>query len=126
MPKRGLELSKTQINAYCEHHGFKNPLDRPDSSVSNPKPKRNQEESLGEAIQRETKGMGRIRVRFVLCRVRLLDPDGASASIKDLLDGARRSSLIPDDSWYHISLEVLQEKVAHFAQENTKIRITYP
>lgn len=66
--------------------------------------------------------MGRIGVRFVLFRNRLLDPDNAAGSVKDLLDGLRRAALIPEDDWHTITLQVEQVKCAK-KDERTEVEI---
>ena len=64
-------------------------------------------------------------VRFTLCRVRLLDVDAKYASVKDLLDGLAHAGLIHGDKEGQVRLEVEQEKVIHFEEERTIVKITY-
>lgn len=74
----------------------------------------------------EAQGTGRVTLRFTLRRVRLLDPCAKYGSCKALIDGLRYAGLIHNDREEDIGLEVTQEKVAHFAEEETLITITYP
>ena len=64
-------------------------------------------------------------VRFTLCRVSLLDVDAKWGSVKDLLDGLQYSCLVCGDKEGQIRLEVIQQKVHHFAEERTEIEIHY-
>ncbi len=74
----------------------------------------------------KAQGTGRTALRFTLRRVRLLDPCAKYGSCKALIDGLRYAGLIHNDREEDITLEVTQEKVAHYAQEETLISITYP
>jgi hypothetical protein len=67
----------------------------------------------------------RISVSIVMFRVRLLDPDNAYGSAKPLIDCLRKVDLIPDDSEKEIDLSVTQQKVNHFAEQRTELKITY-
>jgi len=91
---------------------------------TNPKP--NEAAALDAAIPRKEKGLGRVEVRYRLCRVRPLDPDNAAGSTKDLTDGLCRCGLIPGDDPTQITLIVEQEKVKSYYFEHTQIEITYP
>lgn len=62
-------------------------------------------------------------VRFTLRRVKLLDVDAKYGSVKDLLDGCTIAGLIRGDQEGQIRLEVEQEKVGHYEQEETVIEI---
>lgn len=77
---------------------------------------------LGEE-EGEGEGSGRIAVRINSRRVRLLDPDNLTP--KYVLDGLRYSGLIYDDRATDIIFSCEQEKVAHRAEEETIISITY-
>tara|TARA_R110002051_G_scaffold209469_1_gene275287 strand:- start:305 stop:628 length:324 start_codon:yes stop_codon:yes gene_type:complete len=77
---------------------------------------------LGEE-EGEGESPGRIAVRFISRRVRLLDPDNLTP--KYVLDGLRYSGLIYDDRATDITFSCEQEKVAHRAEEETIISITY-
>lgn len=65
-------------------------------------------------------------VCFTLRRVHLLDVDAKFASVKDLLDGIANAGLIHGDKEGQITLEVKQEKVAHYEEETTIIEIDLP
>lgn len=65
-------------------------------------------------------------VSFLLRRVRLLDVDAATASVKDVLDCCWISKLVDGDRPDQISLEVKQEKVASFKEEETIVEISMP
>lgn len=77
-------------------------------------------ESFGE---RKARGARCPVVRFTLCRVKLLDVDAKYASVKDLLDGLQYAGLIHGDKEGQITLEVLQEKVSSFKDEQTVIEV---
>jgi hypothetical protein len=94
--------------------------------ISNPRPKHNKKAALDRLAKREEKGVGRITVRYRLCRVRPLDPDAVAGSTKDCTDGLCRSGLIPGDNPFQILLIVSQEKVEHYSDERTEIEIDYP
>lgn len=81
--------------------------------------------SLEQSSQRNENRKDKAHVRFTIRRRRLLDPDNAYASIKDLLDGLRDAGLILDDSEKRITLEVNQEKSSNGHQEETIIEIEY-
>jgi Holliday junction resolvase RusA-like endonuclease len=96
------------------------------SPLSDTKSKQDKAPALGAAKAGKGKSLGRIDVGFNLMRTRLLDPDNAFGSVKDLLDGLRRARLIPDDSSQVIRLAVSQTKVKTRKEEKTIISITYP
>ena len=85
-----------------------------------------QTRALDTDSPREAQGTGRPHVCFTLRRVRLFDVDAKWSSVKDLLDGLQIAQCIPGDREDQITLEVRQEKVAHFADESTIIQIEYP
>lgn len=94
--------------------------------IPNTKPQRDKAPALGQAIQREAKGILRTTVRFIGYRVRPLDPDNFAGSVKDCLDGLRHARLIEGDEPWRIILETEQHKVATFKEERTEIEITIP
>lgn len=65
-------------------------------------------------------------MRFILCRVRLLDVDAKWGSVKDLLDGLCYAGLIPGDREGQITLEVRQQKVSSYTGEKTIIELELP
>lgn len=76
---------------------------------------------------RESAAFVRPRISFVLYRLRLLDKDNASGSIKDLLDGIKGTGLIVDDNSEDIDLqETLQVRVKTKQEERTEIVVKYP
>ena len=81
---------------------------------------------LDRVAKRKEESLGRITVRYRLCRVRPIDPDGVAGSTKDCTDGLRRCGLIPGDDPTQITLIVEQERVAHYSEERTEIELTYP
>lgn len=124
MPKRGLELSKTQINAYCKKHNFPNPLHNGGLQGSEP-----QCSVLNGALAKGTgkeKGTGRIILSYSGYRQRLLDPDNFAGGTKFLTDALRYCGAIPSDSDDQITLEFSQKKVATKEQEKTLVTIQYP
>jgi hypothetical protein len=88
------------------------PLERPETLVGG-----------GEG---KAQGTGRVALRFTLRRLRLLDPCAKYAGCKAIIDGCRYAGLIRNDSEKEITLEVNQEKVAHYKDEKTILEITYP
>lgn len=85
-----------------------------------------QARALEQDREGKAQSPGRPLVRFVLRRVRLLDTDAKWGSVKDLLDGVATAGLICGDREDQIYLEVTQEKVATFKEEETLIAITDP
>lgn len=96
------------------------------SEVSHAEPERDKGPALGRAVPGKKESMERITVRFIGYRVRPLDPDNFSGSVKDLLDGLRHCKLLPGDEPWQIKLETEQEKVGSYSEERTEILITYP
>jgi hypothetical protein len=76
--------------------------------------------------KREAQSTGRVALIFTLRRVRLLDPCAKYGSCKALIDGLRYAGILYDDREEDITLEVNQEKVRHFKDEETLISITLP
>lgn len=89
------------------------------------KPERDVRPAVVHPPPGEEKSDERARVSIVMFRVRLLDPDNAYGSAKPLIDCLRTCGLIPDDTEAAIDLQVSQEKVAHFSEQRTELKITY-
>lgn len=96
-----------------------------------PNPKRLQDakqceqpKALEGDSKREAQFTGRAHVCFTLRRVNLLDVDAKYCSVKDLLDGCRYAGLIRGDTENDITLEVKQERVKHYKDEEVQIEIT--
>ncbi len=85
-----------------------------------------QARTLEKDRQGEAPGTRLPIVIFTLRRVRLLDADAKYGSIKDLLDGCQYAGLIRGDREDQISLEVRQETVGSFKEEETVIEIHNP
>jgi len=66
---------------------------------------------------------GLILIRLTSRRVRALDPDNVCE--KHLIDCCRWAGLIPDDTPDKISIEVRQEKVHRYKDEEIIVNITY-
>ena len=96
-----------------------------DSRLPNPDAKRNKAAPLERVAKRKEKSLGRVTLRYRLCRVRSLDPDGVAGSTKDLTDGLCKCGLIPGDDPTQIILIVEQERVSHFNEERTEIEIEW-
>ncbi len=96
-----------------------------DSPIQPTKPAK-QKAPLASNHEGETQGTGCPLVSFTLRRVRLLDVDAKYGVIKDLLDGLCYAGIIYGDKEGQISLEVRQEKVGSFKEENTLIEIFTP
>ena len=94
--------------------------------LQSPVPERDETETLGGAIPRETQSLQRVIVRFIGYRVRPLDPDNFAGGTKDLLDGLRHAGLISGDEPWRIDFQTRQEKVAHRSEERTVIELEYP
>lgn len=94
--------------------------------VSSPEPKRHPSPALVKEKERAEARLGKIAVRIVCRRTRLLDADNNAASVKGLLDGLCKAGLLPDDSPNEIILTTEQEKVGHARDQETIIEITYP
>ena len=67
---------------------------------------------------------GRVHLRIVSIRKRLLDPD--NLSVKWLIDCLRYSSIIRGDEPDKITLQVEQRKCAKGEAEATEIWLTFP
>lgn len=66
----------------------------------------------------------RHRVRIVSRRVRLCDADNLVGGVKHLVDSLRIGQIIPEDDPEAISLEVAQEKVSTFKEEETWVEVS--
>src|SRR4030095_2639644 len=117
--------SKSVLPANSKDYGSGRADDLPSAQVSNAQPSK-QSPSLERQCEGKAPGTGCPVVCFTLRRVRLLDIDAKSSSIKDLLDGLQYAGLVDGDREGQISLEVRQEKVAHYREEETEIVIFYP
>lgn len=93
--------------------------------ISHPEPEHDKAPALGRAKKGKAKGVSRTLVRFVGYRVRPLDPDNFSGSVKDLLDGLRHAGLISGDEPWKIRLQTEQVRVSSFELERTEIEIAY-
>lgn len=72
----------------------------------------------------EQSGIDRHRVRIVSKRVRLCDADNLVGGVKHLVDALRISQVIPEDDPQAISLEVSQEKVSSYKDEETWVEVS--
>jgi len=77
----------------------------------------------GEAIY-DTRMPNRHRVRIVSKRVRLCDPDNLVGGVKHLVDFLRDAKIIPEDDPKSITLEVSQEKVSSYKNEETWVEVS--
>lgn len=85
------------------------------------------DERMGEAqgeARYESGSPSRHRVRIVSKRVRLCDPDNLVGGVKHLVDSLRLAEIIPEDDPYAISLEVSQEKVSSYKDEETWVEVS--
>jgi len=99
----------------------RNAEDCNDSQAPSPKSKRPFcHEPLGKAAGKE-EDSGRVRVRVISFRTRLIDPDNLAP--KYFIDCLRYAGFIRDDRAQDIILEVSQEKVQSKADECTRIEI---
>lgn len=84
-------------------------------------------ESVGEVKGKEgdeLKGTGRHKVRIISRRVKLCDPDNLVGGQKHLIDSLRLAKIIPEDDPQAITLEVSQEKVKHYKEEQTWVEVS--
>ena len=81
---------------------------------------------LERPVGGKEKGDERISLKYVLYRVRLLDPDALHGATKVCTDCLQQIGLIPGDGPEQINLEVRQEKVAHRNEQRTTLKIVYP
>lgn len=81
-------------------------------------------------LESEVPGQGKSDARPVLSikcfRVRLLDKDNLYAGTKSLTDCIREIGLVSGDTEAEIDIQVSQEKVAHYREQRTEVKITYP
>ena len=97
----------------------------PKTQLRAPEPPQ-QAPALGGDDEGKAQGAGCPAIRFVVRRVRPLDEDAKHGACKDLVDGLRHAGLIHSDAAGQIRLEVEQEKVMHFADQETLIELTLP
>ena len=69
-------------------------------------------------------GAGRVHLRIVSIRKRLLDPD--NLSVKWIIDCLRYARIIQGDEPDKITLQVEQRKCAKGEEESTQVWITFP
>lgn len=86
------------------------------------------EEEVYWVVKENRKKLGKLPLKFAhirinLSNIRLMDYDGAYASVKPILDGLRYADVIVDDSPKDIDLEVKQFKVKHRVDEKVEIII---
>ena len=84
-------------------------------------------ESVGSSKREERNAEGgddRHQVRIISKRVRICDPDNLVGGCKHLVDSLRDTEIIPEDNPQAITLEVSQEKVSSYAQEETWVEVS--
>jgi len=84
-------------------------------------------ESVGSSKREERNAEGgddRHRVRIISKRVRICDPDNLVGGVKYLVDSLRGAEIIPEDDPQAITLEVSQEKVKTYKEEETWVEVT--
>ena len=84
-------------------------------------------ESVGASKREERDAEGgddRHRVRIISKRVRICDPDNLVGGVKYLVDSLRGAEIIPEDDPQAITLEVSQEKVKTYKEEETWVEVT--
>ena len=84
-------------------------------------------ESVGTSKREERNAEGgddRHRVRIISKRVRICDPDNLVGGVKYLVDSLRGAEIIPEDDPTSITLEVSQEKVKTYKEEETWVEVT--
>lgn len=102
--------------------------DNPESEEENPFIKyASSMEPVGKVegkVGYEPRGHARHRVRIVSRRVRICDADNLVGGCKHAIDSLRIAGIIPEDDPTSISLEVSQEKVSSYKEEETWIEVT--
>ena len=84
-------------------------------------------ESVGTSKREERNAEGgddRHRVRIISKRVRICDPDNLVGGVKYLVDSLRGAEIIPEDDPKAITLEVSQEKVKTYKEEETWVEVS--
>jgi len=84
-------------------------------------------ESVGASKREERNAEGgddRHRVRIISKRVRICDPDNLVGGVKYLVDSLRAADIIPEDDPQAITLEVSQEKVKTYKEEETWVEVS--
>ena len=84
-------------------------------------------ESVGASEREERNATGsdaRHRVRIISRRVRICDPDNLVGGVKYLVDSLRAADIIPEDDPQAITLEVSQEKVKTYKEEETWVEVS--
>lgn len=84
-------------------------------------------ESVGASKREERNAEGgddRHQVRIISKRVRICDPDNLVGGVKYLVDSLRGAEIIPEDDPQAITLEVSQEKVKTYKEEETWVEVT--
>jgi len=84
-------------------------------------------ESVGSSKREERNAEGgddRHRVRIISKRVRICDPDNLVGGVKYLVDSLRGAEIIPEDDPQASTLEVSQEKVKTYKEEETWVEVT--
>lgn len=102
-------------------HRHRASVDNNNERLSSPKFKRGvRVKSVGKGQSEE--GM---RAEYTISirsrRVNLLDPD--NLYVKDVIDQVRYAGIIPEDTPEVIEIDITQEKVSHYKQEETIIEI---
>jgi hypothetical protein len=72
----------------------------------------------------EQGGLLRHRVRIHSKRVRICDPDNLVGGVKHLIDSLRYAQIIPEDDPQAIYLQVSQEKVKSYQNEETWVEVS--
>ena len=83
-------------------------------------------QALERTVEGKEKVSTRVGLKYVLYRVRLLDPDAVHGATKVCTDCLCQAGLIPGDGPEQIELDVTQIKVAHMNEQRTTLKITYP
>lgn len=96
------------------------------AKLPDPKPKHYEATALGPAVPGKEKSVGRITLRYRLCRFRLLDYENFAGSTKDITDGLCRCGLLPGDDPSKVIIITEQQKVDHHSRECTEVEIEWP
>lgn len=88
-------------------------------------PKPDTRKTLARKVRREAESDARPVVSIVVFRVRRLDKENLYGSTKPLTDCLCQVGLIPGDAEDQIDLQVTQQRVPHYADQHTELRIDY-
>lgn len=125
LSERQRNLIPSAVRASMEAAELHHHANHPDHPRQNPEPQSTDREGqLVRTREAEKDGTGRVHIRIVSVRKRLLDPDNLVP--KWYIDCLRYCGLIREDTPEAVTLETSQRKCAKGEAERTEITIIYP